>query len=351
MSGIAGFKVVASLLILSLVASSPLLQLYTQLTSPEYVNVNEGKCCSSPSSLTNVTILNFVNVTSLKPLEFNVVPVNLSLKSLLLNSSCLNLSSSNLKFELSFNILLNETRGKFGTLFLEVTAKAYNETHTLEGRAYILAHKANITHEVIEVLAVLKPTSVGEGYELVSIIADYKPLEDAPTRLADIVYLNTTTLNTDMKLSQAIRTIATITDRMANTYEKGENDTLKLQAKAYKSIATQLRIVSSYFESKLKDYNKQVVAVAILLVDQEEELFINWCQICIVVASVMCSLVAAFGSSVEVCISLCTTIFPFPFNLVCAIVCLFVVAGFCVMGACDLCEAIGLCPGEVCPPD
>jgi len=62
---------------------------------------------------------------------------------------------------------------------------------------------------------------------------------------------------------------------ISNKYEESKNVTLKLQAKAYKAKASQMRIVAAYFENKLKDYNRQVAVITALVTDQEEELFIN----------------------------------------------------------------------------
>jgi hypothetical protein len=199
-------------------------------------------------------------------------------------------------------------------------------------------HKANVTHGIVGVTAVLKPTNTGEAYETVNIIADYKPLEDKPTKLADIIYLNTTTLNTEMKLSQAIRTIATVVDRISNNYEKSNNETLKLQAKAYKTIAAQLRIVTSYFESKLREYNKNVKVVSTLITDQEEELFINWCSACIWVCSALCHLFISLG------LRPCRVCYIFGlYAIICYIICELIVFLLCHVSCDYICALVGFC--------
>jgi hypothetical protein len=201
-------------------------------------------------------------------------------------------------------------------------------------------HKANITHGIVGVTAVLKPTSTGEAYETVNIIADYKPLEDKPTKLADIIYLNTTKLNTEMKLSQAITTIATVVDRISNNYEKSSNETLKLQAKAYKTIAAQLRTITSYFESKLREYNNNVKTITTLVTDQEEELFIDWCSACIWVCSLICwLLITLVIHPCHVC-----HIFVNPILIIiCYIICELIIHYGCEKGCGYICGAAGFC--------
>ncbi len=53
--------------------------------------------------------------------------------------------------------------------------------------------------------------------------------------------------------------------------------------KSLKSIVAQLRIIASYFEDKLREYNKNVKTITTLVTDQEEELWwsIPWCPICV----------------------------------------------------------------------
>jgi hypothetical protein len=350
--GLGWFKVLASLTVISIVLSLPILQSQIQPLYPVYSSSGSDGSCYYPTQLLkglwDTTILNFVNVTSTRPLRFDVTALNLNLSKLLSNITCTSCSQppSNLQYEVQLNVILNETRGRFGTVFLEAKARAYNETYSIEARAYILMHKANVTHGVVGIAAVLKPTSTREAYETVNIIADYKPLEDKPTKLADIIYLNTTTLNTEMKLSQAITTIATIVDRISNNYEKSNNETLKLQAKAYKTIAAQLRTITSYFESKLKEYNKNVKTITTLITDQEEELwwFIPWCDLCIFVCSLLlslpkvescyvaCSIVsAACGPLYGVCFSICFAI------------CVFLLVVGAVTECCNACVQLGYC--------
>jgi len=353
MRGLGWFKVLASLTVISIVLSLPILQSQIQPPYPVYSSSGSDGSCYYPTQLLkglwDTTILNFVNVTSTRPLRFDVTALNLNLSKLLSNITCMSCSQppSNLQYEVQLNVILNETRGRFGTVFLEVRARAYNETYSIETRAYILMHKANITHGVVGVTAVLKPTNTGEAYETVNIIADYKPLEDKPTKLADIIYLNTTTLNTEMKLSQAITTIATIVDRISNNYEKSNNETLKLQAKAYKTIAAQLRTITSYFESKLREYNKNVKTITTLVTDQEEELlwFIPWCDLCIFVCGLVrgallggaecfgaCAIVSiACGPFYGVCLSICFAI------------CVFWAVSNAVTECCNTCVRLGYC--------
>jgi hypothetical protein len=344
--GLGWFKVLASLTVISIVLSLPILQSHTQPLYPVYSSSGSDDSCYYPTQLLkglwDTTILNFVNVTSTRPLRFDVTALNLNLSKLLSNITCTSCSQppSNLQYEVQLNVILNETRGRFGTVFLEARARAYNETYSIEARAYILMHKANITHGIVGVTAVLKPTSTGEAYETVNIIADYKPLEDKPTKLADIIYLNTTTLNTEMKLSQAIRTIATVVDRISNNYEKSNNETLKLQAKAYKTIAAQLRIVTSYFESKLKEYNKNVKTITTLVTDW----FIPWCDLCLFVVAGICA-GAVIGSLV-----LCAQIAPGCgiYAPICYVICVafFGLGGYIVCylsSACDVCKALRYC--------
>ncbi len=310
-----------------------------------YSSSGSDDSCYYPTQLLkglgNITILNFVNVTSTRPLRFDVTALNLNLSELLSNITCTSCSQppSNLQYEVQLNVILNETRGRFGTVFLEAKVRAYNETYSIEARTYILMHKANVTHGIVGITAVLKPTSTGEAYETVSIIADYKPLEDKPTKLADIIYLNTTTLNTEMKLSQAIRTIATVVDRISNNYEKSNNETLKLQAKAYKTIAAQLRIVTSYFESKLKEYNKNVKTITTLVADW----FIPWCDLCLLVVAGICSwaLIGALKGCAEIAPA-CGIYAP-----ICYIICVafFGLGGYllCYFRNCDVCVNLGFC--------
>jgi hypothetical protein len=141
-----------------------------------------------------------------------------------------------------------------------------------------------------------------------------------------------------MKLSQAITTIATVVDRISNNYEKSNNETLKLQAKAYKTIAAQLRIVTSYFESKLKEYNKNAKTITTLITDQEEELwFIDKCSICEWICSIICELIAEF----VICPLLCK---PFGFfAFICEIVCAIVAAILCHVGCGYICQLAGFC--------
>jgi rubrerythrin len=347
MRGLGWFKVLASLTVISIVLSLPILQSHTQPLYPVYSSSGSDDSCYYPTQLLkglgNITILNFVNVTSIRPLRFDVTALNLNLSKLLSNITCTSCSQppSNLQYEVQLNVILNETRGRFGTLFLEARARAYNETYSIETRAYILMHKANVTHGIVEIATVLKPTSTGEAYETVSIIADYKPLEDKPTKLADIIYLNTTTLNTEMKLSQAIRTIATVVDRISNNYEKSNNETLKLQAKAYKTIAAQLRIIASYFESKLKEYNKNVEAITTLVADW----FIPWCDLCIFVCGlILGALLGGYG-----CYGACGSIAVGcgPFAGACFSICFAICTGAAVMaavhGCCPVCRSLGFC--------
>jgi hypothetical protein len=359
--GLGWFKVLASLTVISIVLSLPILQSQIQPLYPVYFSSgSDGSCCCSTpllKGLWDTTILNFVNVTSTRPLRFDVTALNLNLSELLSNITCTSCSQppSNLQYEVQLNVILNETRGRFGTVFLEAKARAYNETYSIEARAYILMHKANITHGIVGITAVLKPTNTGEAYETVSIIADYKPLENKPTKLADIIYLNTTTLNTEMKLSQAITTIATIVDRISNNYEKSNNETLKLQAKAYKTIAAQLKTITSYFESKLKEYNKNVKVVSTLITDQEEELwdeelFLSKikCWLCIVVCGIIVT-----AMDITSCNALCPSAASVcgPFYAVCLgicyALCIAIAFGMAYLGCCGLCIYIKACsPGQ-----
>jgi hypothetical protein len=346
MRGLGWFKVLASLTVISIVLSLPILQSHIQPLYPVYSSSGSDDSCYYPTQLLkglwDTTILNFVNVTSTRPLRFDVIALNLNLSELLSNITCTSCSQlpSNLQYEVQLNVILNETGGRFGTVFLEARARAYNETYSIEARAYILTYKANVTHGIVEIAAVLKPTSTGEAYEMVSIIADYKPLEGKPTKLADIIYLNTTTLNTEMKLSQAIRTIAKVVDRISKNYEKSKNETLKLQAKAYKTIAAQLRIITSYFESKLKEYNKNVEVITTLVTDW----FIPWCDLCLLVFAAVCSyaLIGALKSCAKIAPAcgiyapICYTICVALFGLGGYIACYFA-------RACDVCKALGFC--------
>jgi len=347
MRGLGWFKVLASLTVISIVLSLPILQSHIQPLYPVYSSSGSDGSCYYPSQLLkglwDTTILNFVNVTSTRPLRFDVTALNLNLSELLSNITCTSCSQppSNLQYEVQLNVILNETRGRFGTVFLEARARAYNETYSIEARAYILMHKANVTHGIVGVTAVLKPTNTGEAYETVNIIADYKPLEDKPTKLADIIYLNTTTLNTEMKLSQAIRTIATVVDRISNNYEKSSNETLKLQAKAYKTIAAQLRTITSYFESKLKEYNKNVKTITTLVTDLEEELFIDWCSACITVCYIICEILTS-DPRIDPCRA--CVVFKNPILvIVCYIVCKIITGYLCQLGCNYICQLIGLC--------
>jgi hypothetical protein len=360
--GLGWFKVLASLTVISIVLSLPILQSHIQPLYPVYFSSgSDGSCCCSTpllKGLWDTTILNFVNVTSTRPLRFDVTALNLNLSELLSNITCTSCSQppSNLQYEVQLNVILNETRGRFGTVFLEARARAYNETYSIEARAYILMHKANITHGIVGIVAVLKPTNTGEAYETVSIIADYKPLENKPTKLADIIYLNTTTLNTEMKLSQAITTIATVVDRISNNYEKSNNETLKLQAKAYKTIAAQLRTITSYFESKLKEYNKNVKVVSTLITDQEEELwdeelFLSRakCWLCIVVCTAMEAAIATQGCKI-VCPSVASVCGPF-YSIclgLCYALCIAFEIGLAYLGCCGLCKYIKACSPDQC---
>jgi hypothetical protein len=355
--GLGWFKVLASLTVISIVLSLPILQSQTQPLYPVYSSSGSDGSCYYPTQLLkglwDTTVLNFVNVTSTRPLRFDVTALNLNLSKLLSNITCTSCSQppSNLQYEVQLNVILNETRGRFGTVFLEARARAYNETYSIEARAYMLMHKANVTHGIVGITAVLKPTSTGEAYETVSIIADYKPLEDKPTKLADIIYLNTTTLNTEMKLSQAITTIATVVDRISNNYEKSNNETLKLQAKAYKTIAAQLRIVTSYFESKLKEYNKNVKAITTLVTDQEEVLWwsIPWCDLCLFVVGLVCT-AYTFYETGKVCatVSLKCGIYAPACFTICASVLWFIMALGCNRGACAICQFLLLCSAGEC---
>ena len=345
MRGLGWFKVLAPLTVVSIVLSLPILQSYIQPPYSMYSSSgSDGSCCCSTpllKGLWDTTILNFVNVTSTRPLRFDVTALNLNLSKLLSNITCTSCSQppSNLQYEVQLNVILNETRGRFGTVFLEAKARAYNETYSIEARTYILMHKANITHGIVGVTAVLKPTNTGEAYETVNIIADYKPLENKPTKLADIIYLNTTTLNTEMKLSQAIRTIATVVDRISNNYEKSNNETLKLQAKAYKTIAAQLRTITSYFESKLKEYNKNVKTITTLVTDQEEELwFINWCSVCKWICEILCEALAWIVDPCKLCGAFGV------FAPICYIICKVITAVLCYIGCGYICCLVGLCP-------
>jgi hypothetical protein len=353
--GLGWFKVLASLTVISIVLSLPILQSHIQPLYPVYSSLgSDGSCCCSTpllKGLWDTTILNFVNVTSTRPLRFDVTALNLNLSKLLSNITCTSCSQppSNLQYEVQLNVILNETRGRFGTVFLEAKARAYNETYSIETRTYILVHKANITHGIVGIVAVLKPTNTGEAYETVSIIADYKPLENKPTKLADIIYLNTTTLNTEMKLSQAI-------DRTSNNYEKSDNETLKLQAKAYKTIAAQLRTITSYFESKLKEYNKNVKVVSTLITDQEEELwdeelFLSRakCWLCIVVCTAMEAAIATQGCKI-VCPSVASVCGPF-YSIclgLCYALCIAFEIGLAYLGCCGLCKYIKACSPDQC---
>ncbi len=362
MRGLGWFKVLASLTVISIVLSLPILQSQIQPLYPVYSSSGSDDSCYYPTQLLkglwDTTVLNFVNVTSTRPLRFDVTALNLNLSELLSNITCTSCSQppSNLQYEVQLNVILNETRGRFGTLFLEARARAYNETYSIEARAYILMHKANVTHGIVGIAAVLKPTSTGEAYETVGIIADYKPLEDKPTKLADIIYLNTTTLNTEMKLSQAIRTIATVVDRISNNYEKSNNETLKLQAKAYKTIAAQLRTITSYFENKLKEYNKNVKTITTLVTDQEElwdeELFSSSkirCWLCIVVCTAMEAAIATQGCKL-VCPSVASVCGPF-YGIclgLCYALCIAFEIGLAYLGCCGLCKYIKACSPDQC---
>jgi len=62
--------------------------------------------------------------------------------------------------------------------------------------------------------------------------------------------------------------------------------------KSLKSIVAQLRIIASYFENKLREYNKNVEVITTLVTDQEEELwwFIPWCPICVATVAALCAI-------------------------------------------------------------
>jgi len=350
-----GFVGLAGLYVAALVLLSVLLQSYAPLHSYSYslaLAPPDPSCAPTPLAemLSNVTILNFVNVTSVRPLRFDVHSVGLRVGDLIANltsGGCCSAAPA-YNVSLSVSVVYNETRGRFGTLFLEVTATVYNETWSSTSVAYILAHKANVTHGLVGVLAILKPRQGGGEYELVNIIADYKPLEDEPTRLADIVYLNTTTLNTELKLSDTFRVLAQTLDRISNNYEATTNNTLKLQAKAYKAIATQLRTIASTIQSKLKDYNWKVATATIIALDQEEELFINWCDICKIVIWAVCTFITGGGGYV-LCYDLCKWLFVKPWLLAaCIAICTIVVpiaALLCIYGAPaeQICKDLGFC--------
>jgi hypothetical protein len=72
--------------------------------------------------------------------------------------------------------------------------------------------------------------------------------------------------------------------------------------KSLKSIVAQLRIVASCFESKLREYNKNVKTITALATDQEEELwFINWCSVCKWICEILCEALAWIVDPCKLC--------------------------------------------------
>jgi hypothetical protein len=117
--------------------------------------------------------------------------------------------------------------------------------------------------------------------------------------------------------------------------------------KSLKSIVAQLRIIASYFENKLREYNKNVEVITTLVTDQEEELwwFIPWCPICVATVAALCA-ISVGTPTFAFCVSVCQTL-PFPLNLVCGAAYAGLIALSCLAGACGICVYVGLCkPGE-----
>jgi hypothetical protein len=111
--------------------------------------------------------------------------------------------------------------------------------------------------------------------------------------------------------------------------------------KSLKSMVTQLRIIASYFENKLREYNKNVKTITTLVADW----FIPWCAICVATVAALCAIFVG-TPTFAFCVSVCQTL-PFPLNLVCGAACAGFIALSCLAGACGICVYVGLCkPGE-----
>jgi len=118
--------------------------------------------------------------------------------------------------------------------------------------------------------------------------------------------------------------------------------------KSLKSIVAQLRIIASYFENKLREYNKNVEVITTLVTDQEEELwwFIPWCPICVATVAALCAIFVG-APTFAFCVSVCQ-ILPFPLNLIRGAACAGLIALSCLAGACGICVYVGLCKPREC---
>ncbi len=109
--------------------------------------------------------------------------------------------------------------------------------------------------------------------------------------------------------------------------------------KSLKSMVAQLRIIASYFENKLREYNKNVKTITTLVTDQEEELwFINWCSVCKWICEILCEALAWIVDPCKLCGAFGV------FAPICYIICIVITAVLCYIGCEYICCLVGLCP-------
>jgi len=195
------------------------------------------------SSIYEVRVLNVINTSIVnRHLKFSMLSIN---KTVSFNVSTCLARLENPNFNISYSIIVNDTKDEYSLIFLNVhTSGIVNDTY-LNYTFYMLLYKASKAEYNVSVMTIIYTDPANQSrFIFYETTANIQPVEERSIQVMDIVnILNRTTL------SQHYRILA----KTLNHVKHKEKITKWIWTK----LSHELNNLSKIVKHKLKSYNKQ----------------------------------------------------------------------------------------------